>query len=326
VLDSSKLSFKFKIGFLFAALIVIGVTPIAVSRFLRAEYLRAVIDALVVFMAIACVSYAYFYNALKVAALVAAIFFTVIAVTVTYVYSPIFICWVFPAMFANFFLVKAKHAIMLSVLAIIAVVPITLGFGDLTDTVSMLTCLMFAGGIAYTCAHLTEQQHTLLQEAAVQDSLTKLGNRRAMDEELNACVEDFSRIRTPATLIEFDLDFFKKVNDEFGHDVGDKVLIDVANVMQKSVRRTDRVFRFGGEEFIVLARNTTLEEAATITEKLRQQVEKEVKAGNKAVTASFGCAQLRERETKDDWFVRADKAMYQAKQQGRNCVVLADTL
>jgi diguanylate cyclase (GGDEF)-like protein len=324
VLDTSKLSFKFKIGFLFAVLIVIGVAPIAVSRFLDGEYLRAAIDALIVLVAVACVAYAYFNNETKITALIAASFFMVAAVTVAHVYTPVFVFWLFPAMFASFFLIRALHAVVLSLLAILAILPIALSLGNLTDSISMISSLLFAGGIAYTFAHLTEKQHSLLQEAAVQDSLTKLGNRRAMDEELNSCIEDFARICTPATLIEFDLDYFKKVNDEFGHDVGDKVLIDVANVMKKSVRRTDRVFRFGGEEFIVLARNTTLEEAATITEKLRQQVEKEVKAGNKPVTASFGCAQLREGEAKNDWFIRADKAVYQAKQQGRNCVVLAD--
>jgi diguanylate cyclase (GGDEF)-like protein len=324
VIDTSKLSFKFKIGFLFATLIVIGVSPIALFRFLRGEYLRAVIDAVVVLMAISCISYAYIRNETKITTLAAATFFTAAAVAVAHVYSAIFVFWLFPAMFANFFLVRASHAVMLGLLAILAIMPVALSLEEFIDSISMLASLLFAGGIAYTCAYLTEQQHKLLQEAAVQDSLTKLGNRRAMDEELVSCVEDFARIHTPATLIEFDLDYFKKVNDEFGHDVGDKVLIDVANVIQKGVRRTDRVFRFGGEEFVVLARNTTLEEAATITEKLRQQVEKEVKAGNKAVTASFGCAQLREGETKNDWFIRADKAVYQAKQQGRNCVVLAD--
>jgi diguanylate cyclase (GGDEF)-like protein len=324
VLDTSKLSFKFKAGFLFATLIVIGVAPLSIVRFWHGEYLRAAIDALLVLVAVSCVFYAYVSNETKITALVAASFFTATAVVVAHLYTPFFVFWLFPAMFANFFLVRALHAVVLSVAAIIAILPVALRLGDLTDSVSMVTSLLFAGGIAYTCAHLTERQHKLLQEAAVQDSLTKLGNRRAMDEELNSCIEDFSRIRTPATLIEFDLDFFKKINDDFGHDVGDKVLVDIASVMQKSVRRTDRIFRFGGEEFIVLARNTTLEEAATITEKLRQQVENDVRAENRVVTASFGCAQLREGESKNDWFVRADKAVYQAKEQGRNCVVLAD--
>lgn len=178
--------------------------------------------------------------------------------------------------------------------------------------------------MAYTFALLTHKQQLLLQGYASQDTLTTLGNRRAMDEEMRLSIEDCARNQTPATLIILDLDFFKMVNDKFGHATGDDVLVDLAKLLIRRVRKTDRIFRFGGEEFVVLARNTSLTDALKIAEQLRAQIETELKDPDGALTASFGCAQLRADETPEAWFVRADKAVYQAKQQGRNCVVAAD--
>jgi diguanylate cyclase (GGDEF)-like protein len=114
------------------------------------------------------------------------------------------------------------------------------------------------------------------------------------------------------------------VNDKFGHNVGDVVLAELATLLTKRVRKTDRIFRFGGEEFVVLARNTQLTDALVIAEQLRAQIELELRDPEGTLTASFGCAQLHPDETAEEWFIRADKAVYQAKQQGRNCVVAID--
>lgn len=91
------------------------------------------------------------------------------------------------------------------------------------------------------------------------------------------------------------------------------------------MRKTDKVFRFGGEEFVVLARNTVIEDAAVIAEQLRAQIELELRDPEGSLTASFGLAQLAPDEKMEDWFNRADKAIYQAKQLGRNCVVAAQS-
>jgi diguanylate cyclase (GGDEF)-like protein len=137
-------------------------------------------------------------------------------------------------------------------------------------------------------------------------------------------VEDFARNQTPASLLILDLDFFKRVNDKFGHNIGDIVLANLGALLAKRVRKTDRVFRFGGEEFVVLTRNTRLSDGQIIAEQLRAQIEMELKDPEGALTASFGCAQLHANETADEWFERADKALYQAKERGRNRVVALD--
>ena len=137
-------------------------------------------------------------------------------------------------------------------------------------------------------------------------------------------MEGFARDQTPASLLILDLDFFKRVNDKFGHHVGDMVLANLGALLTKRMRKTDRVFRFGGEEFAVLARNTQLADALIFGEQLRAQIEMELKDPGGPLTASFGCAQLHVDETAEEWFERADKALYQAKERGRNRVVAAD--
>ena len=193
-----------------------------------------------------------------------------------------------------------------------------------TEAFAMMASLLMCGSMAYVFALLTHRQQLLLQGYAAQDALTQLGNRRAMDEEMRLSIADFARNQIPATLILLDLDFFKMVNDKFGHHIGDDVLVELSELLTKRVRQTDRIFRFGGEEFVVLARNTTLVDSLVIAEQLRAQIELELEDPDGALTASFGCAQLHPDENLEDWFVRADKAVYQAKQRGRNCVVAAD--
>ena len=145
-----------------------------------------------------------------------------------------------------------------------------------------------------------------------------------MDEELRLCTEDFTRYKTPATLIVFDLDNFKAINDKFGHSIGDKLLISIGNLLLSRLRKTDRAFRFGGEEFVLLARNTNLDEAANIAEQIRLQITQDISGPEGSISASFGCATIAAQETREQWFIRADRAMYKAKAQGRNCVVLAE--
>jgi len=164
----------------------------------------------------------------------------------------------------------------------------------------------------------------LLEGYATQDVLTQLGNRRAMDLDLALAIADFTRSQAPACLILLDLDLFKHVNDTYGHATGDKALTDLADILIMRSRKTDRVFRYGGEEFVLLVRNTGLNNSLAIAEQLREHIAANLKTPAGNLTASFGCAQLHENETYEEWFERADKALYRAKQQGRNCVVAAD--
>lgn len=322
--DATK---KFQLGlvYLFAVLATVGISPFIVLRYLQGETLHAFIDLLIVITAIGGAIYSYWRGEATNATLYfAAGFYTLGATVVIYLNSPIFVFWMFPTIVANFFLLRPSSAVLLNVIAVGMMVPIAWKLGKTLDSFAMMSSLFFCSAMAYLFARLTAQQRKRLEIFASQDPLTMLGNRRLMDQDLRLCVEDFTRYGTPATLIVFDLDNFKAINDKFGHSAGDQLLVRIGEMLTKRLRKTDRAFRFGGEEFVLLARTTNLENSVHIAEQVRQQIMQDITAPEGRITASFGCASIHANESREHWFIRADNAMYQAKAQGRNCVVLAN--
>ncbi len=170
-------------------------------------------------------------------------------------------------------------------------------------------------------------RNALLYHQAVQasrrDPLTGLWNRMAFDEALHREIELARRAQRPLSLVVFDVDHFKRINDHYGHDAGDALLRCIAATAERCCRASDIVYRYGGEEFVLLLGNTDLMGACRVAERLRRQVARsrcrhhdvELKA-----TISLGVADWREGEDGAELFRRADEALYQAKASGRNCV------
>lgn len=322
--DNSTKKFQLGLVYLFAILAVIGIGPFVYLRYAQGEVVHALLDLAIVTTAVSIALYSYWRGeATPIALHFAAGFYTLGAILVVHLNSPIFVFWMFPTVLSNFFLLRPKSAVIVNLIAILFVTPIAWKLGKTLDSFAMMSSLFIGSTMAYLFARLTEQQRQRLEIFASQDPLTMLGNRRLMDEELRLCVDDFIRYKIPATLIVFDLDKFKTINDKFGHNVGDQLLVSIGNLLAARLRKTDRAFRFGGEEFVLLARNTQLEEAAVIAEQIRIQITTHIEGPEGSISASFGCASIQPEETREQWFVRADRAMYQAKEQGRNCVVLA---
>jgi diguanylate cyclase (GGDEF)-like protein len=169
--------------------------------------------------------------------------------------------------------------------------------------------------------------HHVVQHQAVTDELTGLVNRRRFMTALDAEIARTSRVRPPA-LILADLDDFKRVNDDFGHPIGDEVLQEFARALGTCVRDIDIPARLGGEEFAVLLPETSLEGAAAVAERLQRVLTAApllVRGGRSIdATASFGVAELVEGETADALLRRADAALYGAKAEGKNRVVVAE--
>jgi diguanylate cyclase (GGDEF)-like protein len=322
MLSDSKNKFQRGMIYLFALLGTIAVAPIGVMRFVHGEYLNAFIDLAIVVTALCGALYTYkLGRATQLVTNITAVFYSAGAVLVTHLNEPIFVFWVFPIIVANFLLLNTKVALAANLLAIVAILPIATKLHSNIEFVAMISSLLICGAMAQAFAILTHRQQLLLEGYATQDALTQLGNRRAMDAALTETINDYARNPLPATLVLLDLDFFKLVNDTYGHTTGDKVLVELADLLIMRMRKTDRVFRYGGEEFVILTRNTPLASATAIAEHLRQQIEANLKDPEGALTASFGCAELVPDETPESWLERADKALYLAKQQGRNCVV-----
>lgn len=173
---------------------------------------------------------------------------------------------------------------------------------------------------------LDEEMHQRLHSAASRDALTNVFNRRHFDERLAAEGAGARRHNRPFALIIVDVDNFKKVNDTYGHLAGDAVLKGVAASLSKAVRREDAVFRYGGEEFAVLLRETPLPGALILAERLRQGVEEARHKGEGipsplGVTVSVGIAMLNPGCSDEMLIHAADQALYHAKRTGKNRVV-----
>lgn len=166
---------------------------------------------------------------------------------------------------------------------------------------------------------------TRLREArnrALRDGLTGLYNRLAYDEHIALECERWTQHGRPAVLSIWDVDFFKRINDNYGHSAGDKVLCILAKLLSKSTRETDFLARFGGEEFMMLLPETSIEEAFEVAEKLRTLVASsrfQYRGQRVPVTMSCGLAEFIENDTPDLVYRRADIALYEAKRSGRNC-------
>lgn len=166
-------------------------------------------------------------------------------------------------------------------------------------------------------------------QAAKVDTLTGANNRAAMDEMLDREVDLAHRHESAMSLIIFDLDHFKQINDNYGHTVGDDVLREVVECANQALRGSDVLFRFGGEEFVVVLPGVNVTGATLAAERLRSIIEKHVfdsRQGNIPVTISIGTASLATQDTAKTIVERADHALYSAKNAGRNCIACSEDL
>ncbi len=159
-----------------------------------------------------------------------------------------------------------------------------------------------------------------LQESAVTDSLTHLYNHRHIIERLQEHVSSSERYQRNLSVVMFDIDFFKKVNDTYGHPFGDEVLEQVSSTLREMIRAVDIAGRYGGEEFLVVMPETSLAEAIGISERIRLAMEELTWKHPLTVTISAGVAMWKKGETASELIARADVLLYEAKQSGRNQV------
>ncbi len=159
---------------------------------------------------------------------------------------------------------------------------------------------------------------------SVTDQLTRLNNRRKIDEVLAYEYEQASRYKIPLSVILMDIDKFKDINDQYGHQAGDRVLVEFGQVLQSRIRSADTLGRWGGEEFVIICPETDEVNAAVLAEQLRAEIANHKFDSAIPVTSSFGVSQLKSDISVDRLLMNADRALYEAKGAGRNCVRVYD--
>ena len=160
-----------------------------------------------------------------------------------------------------------------------------------------------------------------LEKIAMTDKLTGIYNRHAFDFVMSPILKDVRRKKFALSLILFDIDHFKKVNDEFGHLAGDAAIKKIVRICAETIRESDVLCRWGGEEFLILLKECDLDDAYEISEKIRKTIQDTpIVYEGKTIfsTISLGVSQYHLPETEDRLIYRADKLLYQAKQNGRN--------
>ena len=171
---------------------------------------------------------------------------------------------------------------------------------------------------------LLDKQAKHMEVKAKRDPLTGAFNREGVEESLVEALNEWHVSAKRLSIVLLDLDHFKKINDTHGHAVGDKVLVELSTLITSNIRATDRFARWGGEEFLLVCRDSELNETKALAEKLRLLIQNHGFHDNTQVTASFGVASIKVDESLESLFKRADEALYHAKRTSRNRVVISE--
>jgi diguanylate cyclase (GGDEF)-like protein len=165
-----------------------------------------------------------------------------------------------------------------------------------------------------------KQAEEELEILATTDKLTGAYNRTKFKEIIEREIARVKRFDTKLSMIIFDIDYFKEVNDTYGHNYGDYVLKTLAHIVQDNIRKMDYFVRWGGEEFMIISSETDVQKAYALAERIRIIIEDKRFKNNRKVTVSFGVTEFKKSDTENSFIKRADDAMYKAKSKGRNRV------
>lgn len=322
-----KTNFYLAMISLVGLIITICVTPYAFYRLATGNVWVGVVDLIMVLVSVSCVIFAWRTGNTKAPGQVMAIVFCVGAIFVCINLGVDGLFWVYPFIVFIFFLVSPLKALLLLLVSVSVLVGYSIVYpGQIFATpfqlVSFTVTSVVTSLFAYMFAYRTLTQREALKLLATTDSLTGAANRRTLDEALVMAITHKQKTGTEFGLMLLDLDYFKQVNDNYGHKAGDTVLIDLVPVLKQMVRQRDTVFRFGGEEFVVLLADLKQTDLQKLAEKIRLAVNEHlILPDGKKLTTSIGVAILQQDESWESWLHRADMALYQAKNQGRNQVV-----
>lgn len=316
-------------GFRLAIISLLGVTTgLTLSgflawRLLRGEWVEAGLDAVIVVGILSIVGLAWRSERIDLAGTLMVMFNTLACIVAIGVIGPDVAGWVYVALMTNFHIAGTRAAAWCGAVLVAAATAILVfahpGYHLSTPVTWALTYVF-----SYAFSRRVRKHNHSLELRANQDPLTGMANRGALEERLRGIVA--GRERGRRGLLILDIDHFKAINDDFGHSAGDAVLIALSRVLQEAQRQGDSVYRFGGEEFVLVLPAGSATALEAVAERLRTVVSARVSGPAGPITVSIGGAMHCGEGDWQDWFARADASLYLAKRAGRDRVHIAENL
>jgi diguanylate cyclase (GGDEF)-like protein len=321
--SNRKLTVEEILPLILSAAGALGVLPFAVIRFMQGEFAVGLLDVTIVAGFSFLGYFVYRTRHVRVASVLIAFICLAGVLSTVYLNGPGQVYWAYPAMLVAFYLLRVREAIVVCLLTTAALVPPLVPVMDPLTLATVVVTLIVTNAIAYAFATISRDQRDKLMALATRDALTGAGNRWALQRKLAEIIAAQARYNLPASMLLIDLDHFKQINDAYGHAMGDRILVNLTEIINLRIRVTDSLYRIGGEEFVVVIEGQDLQKANHLAEQLRTLVEANELAPNRPVTISLGVAELGNGESAADWLRRADEALYRAKRAGRNLTSVA---
>jgi len=309
---------------IFGIIAFVGISPFAWYRFHTGNTIAGIMDSFIVLAIAGVVVYALVTGNSSRASAIMVTATTAGCIASGTVLGLPGLFWAFPTVLINFLLIHRRKALALSVFTLGILAWYGMAVRSQLEVVMFLCTTMVVCTVSYIFAYRTESHRQLLENLALMDPLTGAQNRRAMDKELEIAIKSHKRDRSLYGLALMDLDHFKRINDKYGHEEGDKLLVSFSELIKNNSRKTDRLFRIGGEEFVLLLPGVDVASLQTIALHYCKFIEKNLRCRNETVTVSIGAAVLNNEENQQEWLARADDALYAAKNAGRNCTIVDD--
>ena len=297
--------------------------PFAIYRFSIGDFAIGFVDLIITLSLVAIFTQTYHSKEIKYLNNIAVAICLLCVTWVMYTQGMSMIFWAFPSMGFTYFVLKSKEALFTNLIFMSLITFIFIDVLSKSQTLSIYPSLVLVCLFGFAFSLCSESQNKKLLRLVDEDTLTGVKNRRSFDEKLENILLNHKRDPKPVSMLLLDLDFFKKVNDTYGHKQGDQVLIEFAQTVKSIIRTTDNVYRFGGEEFVVIANNSSLDNAGLLADSIRKLIQNSPSLSQYNVTVSIGVSEILAADDADSFFRRADNALYKAKSSGRNTVRLA---
>ncbi len=299
------------------AISIPSILPFGIVRLLTASYAAAVVDLTIVGGMLAVMAHVWRTGRTRLASMVISGIYSVGMIVIVYLHGISVVYWLIPPWWLRFFTLPPKRALLINLTSLACILAVLFNGTHAITLATFGVTVALINLFSYIVFYRTHLQVKELNLRAERDFLTGAGNRRALQRTLMECAGS----NAACSLLLLDIDHFKRINDQFGHTVGDAVLVSVSALIHARIRANDRLFRYGGEEFLIVAKGTPASAASCLAEDLRQLVEQAAMIQQQTVTVSIGIATLRAGEPISAWVARADERLYTAKAAGRNCIV-----